>query len=65
VRDIGDTMLGKELDLARVPSKPVMLLEGRQQYLADQPRHLALLCRLRRQDHADRLGRGRVRLPGG
>src|SRR5262252_9519563 len=60
VLDIGKIVLGKELDLGIRGLKPVMLLKGGQQDLADQPRHLALLGSLHRQDYTDRLGRGRV-----
>jgi hypothetical protein len=60
VLDIGGVVLGEKLDLAGGALEAVMLLESGQWDLADQPRHLALLCGLHRPDDTDRLGRGRV-----
>ena len=37
VLDIGSVVLGEELDFARRALEAVMLFEGRQQNLADQP----------------------------
>jgi hypothetical protein len=60
VLDVGGVVFGEELDLRRVAFETIMIFKSGQQDFADQPRHLALLGRLHRQDDADRLVGGRL-----